>query len=119
MTDSELQKQYGAVVTRYTIKNPGKTHAGRSLLNSQPIHIEAREQRDGSTRWAITQCGNCLRKDGLWELEPSASYRTDEWLDIARYESCEEAFSHLANVIRKNETNDVRDLEGEVDVEFV
>lgn len=56
-----------------------------------PIRIEARDQRDGTRKWAVLQGGNCLRKDGEWELEMQPSSRSDEFLAMTRYASKEEA----------------------------
>lgn len=53
--------------------------------------IEAREQRDGSRKWVVTQGGNCLRKDGDWEWEASPSNRSEEFVQMTRWDSKEAA----------------------------
>lgn len=69
----------------------GKAPNMACRVDDLPIRIEARDQRDGSRKWAVMQGGNCLRKDGDWELEMQPSSRTDEWLKLTRWDSREEA----------------------------
>ncbi len=60
-----------------------------------PIRIEARDQRDGTRLWVVKQGGNCLRKDGQWELEMQPSSRTDEFISATRWKTKEEALAML------------------------
>lgn len=54
-------------------------------VETMPIHIEACEQRDGSTLWAVRQGGNCLRVDLDWEYESIPSSRDEEWIREHRF----------------------------------
>lgn len=56
-----------------------------------PIVLEAVEQRDGTSKWAIRQGGNCLGRQGEWEYEPSPSSRDEEFFQRCRFGSAEAA----------------------------
>jgi hypothetical protein len=51
------------------------------------VTLERCLQPDGSSKWKIKQHGNCLGKDGEWELEPMPSSRTDEFYSRCRWDS--------------------------------
>lgn len=61
-------------------------------IGRETITIERSYQKDGITRWAIRcNSGQCLAKDGGWDLEPMPSNRTDEWLEDHRWNDLEAA----------------------------
>lgn len=55
--------------------------------NSSNVRIEYRSKN----KWAICRVGMCLTKQMEWEYESIPSSRTDEFLEIARYDSLSEA----------------------------
>lgn len=61
-------------------------------VETMPIHIEACDQRDGSTLWAVRQAGNCLRTDLDWEHESIPSDRDGQWIREHRFASKHEAY---------------------------
>ena len=70
----------------------GKPLNMQRTIEDFPVRIEARDQRDGSRKWAVLQAGNCLRKDREWEFELQPSSRTDEFMAMTRWDSREEAY---------------------------
>lgn len=71
----------GFVVSRY------------SGVRRPTMHIERRVQRDGRAKWAVTENGACLSKDGEWEYEPIQSSRDDDFLIRCRYDTLEDALT--------------------------
>ena len=49
------------------------------------VHLERREQEDGSTLWAILSSGNAWTRRRQWEYEPMPSSRTKAYLKRARW----------------------------------
>ena len=80
-----------ATVFVFEVKPPNE----QRTIEDMPIRIEAREQRDGTRKWAVCQGGNCLRKDGFWEIERQPSSRSDEFLALTRYETKEQAYREM------------------------
>lgn len=63
------------------------------------VRIESVNSRGGKTRWAVRDAfGLCLGRDGLWRDEPSASSRTEEFLNVHRFGSPQEALQVLRAV---------------------
>lgn len=59
------------------------------------VHIEERQQRDGSFLYAITRMGDVMARDGEWEYEPQPSSRDDDFISRTRYTSFEVALAHF------------------------
>lgn len=49
------------------------------------IRVQRIRRRDGSVRWAVQWCGECLGADGEWERDSVPSEGTDEWLAAHRF----------------------------------
>lgn len=81
----QLEEARGLLEHATAFQFGGKAPNMARRVEDLPIRIEARDQRDGTRKWAVMQGGNCLRRDGLWELEMQPSSRTDEFLRMARW----------------------------------
>lgn len=59
----------------------------------RPIVIEAREQIKGPKLWVLKMHEWVLGKDGEFYREPMPSSRTDEFIQLTRFNSPQEAYS--------------------------
>lgn len=55
------------------------------------VMISRRKSKDEKPRWAVTQHGNCLNRNGEWEWEPNPSSRDIDFLSRCRFDSIDEA----------------------------
>lgn len=56
------------------------------------VYIESRLNRQKRKTYAVMYHGNCMLKNGKFEMEPSPSSRGDEFLKRARFDSMSEAY---------------------------
>ena len=70
---------------------PIKWHVLGDAHEGTEVCIEAREQRDRSTLYAVTRLGSVLNTDGEWEYEPLPSSRDDDFLARTRFASLTDA----------------------------
>lgn len=59
--------------------------------SSADVQLVLRRGRDGFDRWAIQEHGQCYGKSGRWAYEPLPSSRTDDWLEVYRFATKEDA----------------------------
>lgn len=71
-----------------------KFDLGKCIYYKRPVIIEARDQLDGSRLWVVQMehsQGWVLGKDSEWHWEPRPSSRTDEFIELTRFGSPNEA----------------------------
>ena len=73
----------------------GKSTAYLTNTGGREIVIEAREQIDGSIKWAVKMELWVLGKDNQYHYEPMPSSRTDEFLKNTRFDTKELALKSL------------------------
>jgi len=57
--------------------------------------IERRYQRDENYKWVISRGTANLGRDGLWYLEPSSSNRDDEYINLTRFDTVQDALDFI------------------------
>lgn len=57
--------------------------------------IERRYQRDENYKWVISRGNSNLGRDGLWYLEPSSSNRDDEYINLTRFDTVQDALDFI------------------------
>lgn len=50
------------------------------------ISVEASSPIGGTVLWVVRWMGQCLNRDGGWDLEPIPSSRTEAWLKAHRFD---------------------------------
>lgn len=78
------QKSHGLVPTQWIEPKTG-------------ARIERTSRAEDAPTFAVRLHGNCLSRDGEWELEPQPSSRDEEFLDKHRWADISEAEKALRN----------------------
>jgi hypothetical protein len=68
-----------------------------------PTTIEACTQKDGTRLWGIFCAIYVMGKDGLWEVDPSPSSRPDNYKELFRWDSAQEAFDFAVKMLERND----------------
>lgn len=66
---------------------------GNCKHHNRPVLIEQRKQRSGEQLWVLKMHEWVLGKDGVFHYEPRPSSRTDEFIELTRFESPEACLS--------------------------
>lgn len=80
---------------------------GLCQIYGRPIYIEERLQRDNRRLWILkmeSSEGWILGKDAEWHREPLPSSRTDEFINLTRFNSPDEAHTFWIENIKEEKT---------------
>ncbi len=82
-------------------ENLGAIACAYRFEGSDDIRVVWRNGHERHDLWAITRHYACLAEDGLWEVEPMPSNRSDEFLKRCRF-PLDEALRRAAKYINES-----------------
>lgn len=74
---------------------------GECPIHRRPVKIEARDQLDESRLWIVKMHEWVLGKDSEWYWEPLPSSRTEDFINLTRFNSYVEAFEFWSSNVKK------------------
>jgi hypothetical protein len=79
------------------------------------VTVESCPQTDGTRLWAICSSPHVMSKeDGLWYFDPSHSNRPDNYQDIFRWDSAQDAFDFATKMIERNDAIALQEVNHDV-----
>jgi len=85
----------------------GNSIVHQTNIGGRRIYIETREGWEG-IKWVVLMDGWTLGKDGEYHYEPRPSNRTDEYIEITRFDDKEEALEALQLYELTNQGKDIK-----------
>lgn len=70
----------------------------------EPVIVEACLQMNGTRLWGIFSFPHVMsKKDGLWYFDPSPCDRPDNYQELFRWDSAQEAFDFATKMLERND----------------
>lgn len=85
----------------FWLEHATKFELGECPFQKRKLVIEARDQLDESRKWTIKVDEWCLGKDGEWHYEWLPSSRTEEFIELTRFRSPEQAYNFYKLLVKE------------------
>jgi hypothetical protein len=106
-TDKYVNKLEDELIENYKWVSMATTFSlGQCRIQNRPVFIVAKEQINGSIKWAVcleSSKGWVLGKDGFWWWEPIPSNRTVDYLQNTRFATKGDALMAYSRFIKKGQ----------------